>query len=107
MGGERAQRAGPDGRVCGLGETDRGGEGVSVRRDCQLSEQQEEAAQERAGPPHTLPPDIAAQPGYRAPLLLVLTTEGHCSLAGTLACPLTSGCYTSEGTQSTMATPTS
>jgi hypothetical protein len=107
MGGERAQRAGPDGRVCGLDETDRGGEGVSVRRDGQLSEQQEEAAQERAGPPHTLPPDTVAQPGYRAPLLVVLTTEGHCSLAGTLACPLTSGCYTSEGTQSTMATPTS
>jgi hypothetical protein len=77
MGGERAQRAGPDGRVCGLGETDRGGEGVSVRRDGQLSEQQEEAAQERAGPPHAMPPDTAAQPGYRAPLLLVLTTEGH------------------------------
>jgi hypothetical protein len=107
MGGERAQRAGPYGRVCWLDETDRGSERMSVRCDGQLREQQEETAQERAGPPHALPPDTAAEPGYRAPLLLVWATEGHCSVAGTLACSLTLGCYTSAGTQSTTATPIS
>ena len=57
--------------------SERGGEGVGVRRDGELGNQQEDAAEESAEPPNSLPVQRGAQPGGGAPVLGMLPKNGH------------------------------